>query len=105
MHNIGNAVGSWLYVIAGALAFAEASFLVGFVLPGETALLVAGYFCRYGPLNVWVMAVVAPLARRAMDRRAPLGQGRAVPAPARRQGRVPRPAGRAAAGADAVDGR
>ena len=59
MHNIGDAVGSWLYVIAGALAFAEASFLVGFVLPGETALLVAGYFCRYGPLNVWVMAAVA----------------------------------------------
>jgi membrane-associated protein len=59
MHNIGDAVGVWLYVIAGALAFAEASFLVGFVLPGETALLVAGYFCRYGPLNVWVMAAVA----------------------------------------------
>lgn len=59
MHNIGDAVGLWLYVIAGALAFAEASFLVGFVLPGETALLVAGYFCRYGPLNVWVMALVA----------------------------------------------
>ena len=61
MHNIGDAVGSWLYVIAGALAFAEASFLVGFVLPGETALLVAGYFCRYGPLNVWAMAAVAVL--------------------------------------------
>jgi len=59
MHTIGNAVGSWMYVIAGGLAFAEASFLVGFVLPGETALLVAGYFCRYGPLNVWVMAAVA----------------------------------------------
>lgn len=59
MHNIGDAVGVWMYVIAGGLAFAEASFLVGFVLPGETALLVAGYFCRYGPLNVWVMALVA----------------------------------------------
>jgi membrane-associated protein len=26
---------------------------------GEIALLVGGYFCRYGPLNVWVMATVA----------------------------------------------
>ena len=59
MRSIGGAVGLWLYLIAGALAFAEAALLVGFVLPGEIALLVAGYFCKYGPLNVWVMAVVA----------------------------------------------
>lgn len=59
MHHIGDAVGVWLYPIAGGLAFAEAAIMVGFVLPGEIALLVAGYFCRYGPLNVWAMAVVA----------------------------------------------
>lgn len=59
MRTVGNAVGLWLYVIAGGLAFAEAAILVGFILPGEIALLVAGYFCRYGSLNVWVMAVVA----------------------------------------------
>src|SRR5262249_27808432 len=59
MHNIGNAVGGGVYVIAGALGLARGSFPGGFVLPGETALLVAGYFCRYGPLNVWVMAAVA----------------------------------------------
>src|ERR1700753_2486480 len=59
MHNIGDAVGIWLYVIAGGLAFAAAAILVGFVLPGEVALLVAGYFCRYGHLNLWVMVVVA----------------------------------------------
>ncbi|HEY3718113.1 MAG TPA: DedA family protein [Jatrophihabitantaceae bacterium] len=59
MHHIGDAVGSWLYLIAGGLAFAEAAMLVGFVLPGEIALLVAGYFCRYGPLNVWIMAAIA----------------------------------------------
>lgn len=59
MHHIGDAVGVWLYLIAGGLAFAEAAIMVGFVLPGEIALLVAGYFCRYGPLNVWVMAAIA----------------------------------------------
>jgi len=59
MRSIGNTVGLWLYLIAGGLAFAEAAILIGFVLPGEIALLVGGYFCRYGPLNVWVMAAVA----------------------------------------------
>jgi membrane protein DedA with SNARE-associated domain len=67
MRHIGNAVGSWLYLIAGGLAFAEAAILVGFVLPGEIALLVAGYFCRYGPLDVRVMAVVAVVCAIAGD--------------------------------------
>ena len=67
MHTIGNAVGLWLYAIAGSLAFAEAAILVGFVLPGEIALLVAGYFCRYGSLNVWVMALVAVVCAIAGD--------------------------------------
>jgi hypothetical protein len=67
MHHIGNAVGVWMYVIAGGLAFSEAAILVGFVLPGEIALLVAGYFCRYGPLNVWVMAAVAVCCAIAGD--------------------------------------
>jgi membrane-associated protein len=61
MRSIGDAVGSWLYLIAGGLAFAEAAILVGMVLPGETALLVAGVFCnpRYGNLNLAVMIVIA----------------------------------------------
>jgi membrane protein DedA with SNARE-associated domain len=67
MHHIGDAVGQWMYLIAGGLAFAEAAVLVGFVLPGEIALLVAGYFCRYGPLNVWVMAAVAVVCAIAGD--------------------------------------
>jgi membrane-associated protein len=61
MRSIGDSVGLWLYLIAGSLCFAEAAILVGMVLPGETALLVAGVFCnsRYGDLNVWVMIVIA----------------------------------------------
>lgn len=61
MTSIGNAVGAWLYVIAGALAFAEAAILVGMVLPGETALLVAGVFCnaKYGHLNLGLMIAIA----------------------------------------------
>ncbi|MGI8869570.1 MAG: DedA family protein [Mycobacteriales bacterium] len=59
LQRIGDAVGNWLYLIAGGLAFAEAAILVGVVLPGETALLVAGYFCHEGPLNLAVMIAVA----------------------------------------------
>jgi membrane-associated protein len=69
LRSIGDSVGLWLYVIAGGLAFAEASFLVGMVLPGETALLVAGVFCnsKYGNLNVIVMIVVAVVCAIAGD--------------------------------------
>jgi membrane protein DedA with SNARE-associated domain len=61
LRSVGDSVGSWLYVIAGALAFGEAAILVGMVLPGETALLVAGVFCnhKYGHLNLGVMIAVA----------------------------------------------
>ena len=69
MHTIGESVGLWLYVIAGGLAFAEAAILVGFILPGEIALLVGGYFCnpQYGRLNIWVMCVIAVVGAIAGD--------------------------------------
>jgi membrane protein DedA with SNARE-associated domain len=61
MRSIGESVGGWLYVIAGALCFGEAAILIGMVLPGETALLVAGVFCnsKYGNLNLGLMIIVA----------------------------------------------
>lgn len=59
LQRLGDHVGGWLYVIAGGLAFAEAAILVGLVLPGETALLVAGYFCHEGVLSLPVMIIVA----------------------------------------------
>jgi membrane protein DedA with SNARE-associated domain len=67
LKHIGDHVGSWLYVIAALFAFAEAAILVGMVLPGETALLVAGYFCHEGVLSLWVMIPVAIVAAIAGD--------------------------------------
>lgn len=67
MRQIGDTVGIWLYVVAGGLAFAEASFFVGFVLPGEIALLVAGYFTRYGQLELWIMVLIAIFCAIAGD--------------------------------------
>jgi membrane protein DedA with SNARE-associated domain len=69
LRTIGDAVGLWLYVIAGGLAFAEAAILVGMVLPGETALLVAGVFCnsKYGNLDLGIMIIVAVVCAIAGD--------------------------------------
>lgn len=67
VESIGNAVGGWLYVIAAALCFGEAAILVGLVLPGETALLVAGVFCQRGVLSLWIMIPLAVAAAIAGD--------------------------------------
>jgi membrane-associated protein len=67
VEQVGNAVGVWLYVIAGALCFAEAAILVGMVLPGETALLVAGVFCQRGVLSLPVMIAVGVVCAVAGD--------------------------------------
>jgi membrane-associated protein len=69
MRTIGDSVGLWLYLIAGGLTFAEAAILVGMVLPGETALLVAGVFCnaKYGDLDLGIMIAVAVFCAIAGD--------------------------------------
>jgi membrane protein DedA with SNARE-associated domain len=67
LQRLGEHAGSWLYLIAGGLAFAEAAILVGMVLPGETALLVAGYFCHEGVLDIKIMLPLAVLAAIAGD--------------------------------------
>jgi len=67
VERIGDAVGAWLYVIAGGFCFAEAAILLGMVFPGETALLVAGVFCQRRVLELWIMIPVALFAAVAGD--------------------------------------
>jgi membrane-associated protein len=67
LKHLGSHVGGWLYVIAAALAFAEAAILIGMVLPGETALLVAGYFCHEKVLDLRIMIPLAIVAAIAGD--------------------------------------
>jgi membrane protein DedA with SNARE-associated domain len=67
LKHLGDHVGAWLYVIAGGLAFAEAAILLGMVLPGETALLVAGYFCHEHVLKLSIMIPVAIVCAIAGD--------------------------------------
>jgi membrane-associated protein len=67
LKSIGGHVGAWLYVIAAALAFGEAALFLGMVLPGETALLVAGYFCHERVLRLSIMIPLAIVAAIAGD--------------------------------------
>lgn len=66
---LGAHLGLWLYVLAAGLAFGESALLIGMVLPGETALLIAGYFSHQGILNLPIMLVLATLlaSRSAAD--------------------------------------
>jgi len=50
------------YVVIGALVFAEAALFVGFVLPGETAVLLGGVLAASDRLSLSVLLVLVVLA-------------------------------------------
>jgi membrane-associated protein len=51
-----------VYVVVFALAFLEAAAFLGLVLPGETALLVAGVLASRGNIDLSVLLVLAIVA-------------------------------------------
>lgn len=54
-----------LFLLLIFFAFAEAALFIGFILPGETALLIGGVLAHAGVWNVWVFlgaAVVGAIA-------------------------------------------
>jgi membrane protein DedA with SNARE-associated domain len=51
----------------GALVFGESAFFLGFVLPGETAVLLGGFLASTGRLAVVALAVVVVVAAVAGD--------------------------------------
>ncbi len=55
------------YALVGGLAFSEAALLVGFVLPGETAVLLGGVLAFRHQVSLPVMAAVAVVAAIAGD--------------------------------------
>ena len=44
--------GPWAYAVIGLLVFVEAAFFVGFVVPGETAVLLGGLLASTGHLSL-----------------------------------------------------
>lgn len=51
--------GAAAYALVAGLAFGEASFLLGFVLPGETAVILGGVIASQGHVSLPLMVVVA----------------------------------------------
>lgn len=50
------------YVAIALVIFAECGLLVGFFLPGDSLLFVAGFFAFQGLLNIWILSVLCGVA-------------------------------------------
>lgn len=55
LHEIQHLSPSLVYVLVGFLVFGEAALFIGFVLPGETSVLVAGVVASQGRVHVTVL--------------------------------------------------
>jgi membrane-associated protein len=55
------------YALVGALVFAEASILIGFVFPGETAVILGGVVASRGHINIAVLIVLVVACAIAGD--------------------------------------
>ncbi|KAA0021705.1 DedA family protein [Antrihabitans cavernicola] len=52
----------WVFLVVGAIVFAEDALFVGFVLPGETAAIIGGVDASRGHVNLIAMIVVVVAA-------------------------------------------
>jgi membrane protein DedA with SNARE-associated domain/membrane-associated phospholipid phosphatase len=73
---VGETLGSWTYLLVGALAFLETGAFVGLIAPGETALLLGGLVAGQGKIDVitliaivWAAAVAGDLTSFFLGRR------------------------------------
>jgi membrane-associated protein len=57
-----NASGALVFVIIGALVFAEDALFIGFVIPGETAAVIGGVIASRGHVQVWLIALTVVAA-------------------------------------------
>jgi membrane protein DedA with SNARE-associated domain/membrane-associated phospholipid phosphatase len=58
LEDAGQALGKWTYPVVGALAFAETGAFLGFIAPGETAVLVGGLVAGQGQISLIVLIAV-----------------------------------------------
>ena len=74
--SVGKTLGSWTYLLVGALAFLETGAFVGLIAPGETAMLLGGLVAGQGQIDVvtligvvWACAVAGDLTSFMLGRR------------------------------------
>ena len=74
--DVGKALGQWTYVVVGLLAFLETGAFLGFVAPGETAVIVGGLVAGQGQISllvliaiVWVCCLLGDLTSYELGKR------------------------------------
>jgi undecaprenyl-diphosphatase len=76
LEDVGSTLGSWTYLLVAVLAFAEAAAFLGLVVPGETAIIVAGVVAGQGQIDiialialVWAASVAGDLTGYVLGKR------------------------------------
>ena len=76
LEDIGKALGPWTYLAVGALAFLETGAFLGFIAPGETAVIVGGLVAGQGEISlyaliaiVWVCCVLGDVTSYELGKR------------------------------------
>jgi membrane protein DedA with SNARE-associated domain/membrane-associated phospholipid phosphatase len=76
IEQIGTALGTWTYLLVGALAFLETGAFVGLVAPGEFTVILGGVVAGQGKIDivvlialVWACAVAGDLTSYVLGRR------------------------------------
>ena len=75
LEDVGSRLGQWTYLVVGGLAFAETGAFIGFVAPGETAVIVGGLVAGQGQISllaliaiVWACAVLGDVTSYELGR-------------------------------------
>jgi membrane protein DedA with SNARE-associated domain/membrane-associated phospholipid phosphatase len=76
LEDAGETLGSWTYLLVGTMAFLETGAFVGFIAPGETAVIVGGLVAGQGQISlfvliaiIWACAVAGDLTSFTLGRR------------------------------------
>ena len=76
LEDAGQALGPWTYLAVGLLAFLETGAFLGFIAPGETAVIVGGLVAGQGQISllvligiVWVCCLLGDLTAYELGRR------------------------------------
>jgi len=59
LNEFANLLGPWTYLVSGLLSFLETGAFVGLLVPGETALMVAGAIAGEGVINLYLLIAIA----------------------------------------------
>jgi membrane-associated protein len=56
------AAGPWALLVVGIIVFSETGLLVGFILPGDTLLIITGLLAFSGAMPIWLACLVISVA-------------------------------------------